>query len=82
MDRIDFQKGKRKILKVIFGRTVVLFLSLIIQFAVLIFFFVKLSEYLGYYYGVGIIISVILLIYYANADEIPSYKLAGNTRLH
>ena len=76
MDRIDFQKGKRKILKVIFGRTVLLFLSLIIQFAVLIFFFVKLSEYLGYYYGVGIIISVILLIYIVNSDENPSYKLA------
>lgn len=76
MDKIDFQKGKRKILRVVFGRTMLLFSSLIIQAAVLLFFMVKLSGYLGYYYGVGVILSIFMLIHILNSDENPSYKLA------
>lgn len=76
MDRTKFETGKRKILKVIFGRTVLLFLALIIQAVVMLFFMLKLSEYLEYYYGVGLLISVCMLIYILNSDENPAYKLA------
>lgn len=76
MDKIDFEKGKRKVLKVIFGRTVLLFTSLFLQAAILMFFMFKLTEYLFYYYWVCVIISVIMLIYILNSDDNPSYKLA------
>ncbi len=76
MDKIDFQKGKRKILRVIFGRTVLLVTSLLIQLGILIFFMVKLTEYTRYYYSIAIIIAILMLIYILNLDENPAYKLA------
>lgn len=76
MDKIDFQKGKRKLLRVIFGRTVLLFTALLLQAGILLFFMFKLAGYLTYYYWVSIVISVIMLIYILNSDINPSYKLA------
>ena len=76
MDKIDFQKGKRKVLRVIFGRTVLLFTALFLQAGILLFFMFKLAGYLTYYYWVSIIVSVAMLIYILNADINPSYKLA------
>ena len=68
MDKIDFQKGKRKLLRVIFGRTVLLFTALLLQAGILLFFMFKLAGYLTYYYWVSIVISVIMLIYILNSD--------------
>ena len=53
MDKIDFQKGKRKLLRVIFGRTVLLFTALLLQAGILLFFMFKLAEYLTYYYWIS-----------------------------
>lgn len=73
---IKLQNGKRKILRVIFGRTSLLFFALIIQFVVLIYFMLSLTEYVMYYYWVGVISSVLMLIFILNTDDNPAYKLA------
>ena len=73
---VKFEHGKRKVLRVIFGRTVLLFASLLIQLGILMFFMVCLSEYLKYYYWVSVAISVLMLIFILNGDDNPAYKLA------
>ncbi len=73
---VTLEKGKQKILKVIYGRTIVFFLTLILQIILLVFFLGKFAEYLAYYYGVGIIVSIVTIIFILNRDVNPAYKLA------
>lgn len=70
------KKGKSKLLKIIFGRTTMLIVALLVQLVILLFFLFRLTEYIYYYYGIGIAISFLMLLHIVNSESDSSYKLA------
>ncbi len=70
------KKRARSLLKVIFGRTILVMLLVTIQFAILLGTFFALSTYIGYLYNGFTIIGVVVTIYILNTDINPNFKLA------
>ena len=70
------KKRARSLLKVIFGRTILVMLLVTIQFAILLGTFFALSTYIGYLYSGFTIIGVVVTIYILNTDINPNFKLA------
>ncbi|WP_101875298.1 cardiolipin synthase [Lachnoclostridium edouardi] len=69
-------KQWRKMLRIIFGRTTFLVVSLIFQIIVLLSCFRLLSEYFTYVYGGFVILSAAVVIFIINRQQAPDYKLA------
>ena len=69
-------KKTRKLLRIIFGRTTFVVVSLLLQVAVLFAGFRFLSRYMIYIYGGFTLLSALVIIYILNKDENPSFKLA------
>lgn len=70
-------KTKRKgIFKIIFGRTAIIALLLVIQIGILILSFKWLAGYMTYIYGGFTLLTAILVIYIINKEGNPTYKLA------
>ncbi len=65
-----------KFLRIIFGRTAFVCLSIIVQILILLETFRWLGSYLYYVYGGFILLSVIVVIYIINKRENPIYQLA------
>lgn len=66
----------RKFLRIIFGRTTFVVVSLLLQAAVLFAGFRFLSHYMVYIFGGFTLLSFFLVIYIINKEENPSFKLA------
>ena len=66
----------KKLFRIIFSRTAVIVLLLLLQLAVLIFTFGYLSEYTNYAYLLFTVLSVIVMLYILNRNENPAFKLA------
>lgn len=69
-------KKCKKLLRIIFGRTAYVVLSLLLQIAVLLAGFRFLSHYMAYFYGGFILLSAFVILYVVNKEENPSFKLA------
>ena len=70
------EKGKKGLFKIIFSRTAILILLLIIQVIILVETSLWLNDYSGYIYTTFTLISAIIVIYIINRQENPMYKLA------
>ena len=66
----------KKILRVIFGRTTILEVLLLLQLAVLLGMFKRLSDYSTYFYGGFLILSVSVIVYILNSPTNPNFKIA------
>lgn len=70
------QKGKNGIFHIIFGRTGIIFLLLLIQLGILFIVFGKLQEYAVYAYWAFGLLSAITVIVIINRSGNPGFKLA------
>lgn len=66
----------KKLLRVLFGRTLFLVLSLVIQAIVLLFFMLKLSDYLYVYYGFSVVAALFFGAHIANLDTSSSVRMS------
>lgn len=69
-------KSKKKFLNIIFGRTTMVVILLILQLLMLLTCFKWLSEYTTYIYGGFTLITAIIVIYIINKKGNPTFKLA------
>jgi len=74
--KAHIQKGKKGISRVIFSRTGIIFVLLMLQFAMLLVPAVYINDYSTYYYFSYIILAAILVIYIINGKGNPTGKLA------
>ena len=69
-------KNRKRVVRAIFGRTILLFASLFFQIIMLIVFLTLLTDYFFVYYGISTILAFILIVHITNDDINPVYKLA------
>lgn len=69
-------KKARKLLRIIFGRTAFVVMSLLLQISILLAGFRFLSHYMVYIHGGFTLLSAFVILYVVNKDENPSFKLA------
>ncbi len=67
---------KRSILHVIFGRTAILTLLVLLQGFYLLMMFWRLQQFSPYFFGGGILVSAVMLIFVLNSRENPAAKLS------
>lgn len=70
------EKGRKGIFYVIFGRTGIILLLLLLQIGILFVAFSKLSDYITYTYWFFTVLSVIAVVCIVNRKGNPEYKLA------
>lgn len=66
----------KKLFRIIFGRTLFLVLSLLIQAIVLLFFMLRLTDYLVIYYGFSVVVALLFSAHVANRDMNPNMKMS------
>lgn len=69
----------KKLVRIIFGRTFFLVISLLIQAIVLLLFMLKLTDYLIIYYGFAIVLALLFGAHVANEDVNPNMKMSWIT---
>ena len=69
------EKGKRGVLNLLFGRTAVVLMLLIVQFMIIFSFFQWLEQYWGYYYLATTVIAICTGIYVLNSPGDATGKL-------
>ena len=70
------QAGKRGLHRVVFGRTVVVLLLLLLQAGSLFVLFSWLSDYTVFIYTAVTVLSVVLVVHIINRDISSSFKIA------
>ncbi len=70
------KKAKGKLLRLIFGRTTVVMVSLLIQIAVLLWAFQWLSDNVFYVYGGFTVLSAAVVVYILNKNQNPTYQMS------
>ena len=68
--------GKRGIMHVVFGRTTVVILLLLLQIFVLCALMIRLGQYIPYYLGGTLVCTTVMLVYVLNTEENPTIKLS------
>ena len=63
-------KGKKSLVKVVYGRTLIVLAIVLIQLAVLFSIYVFLMEYVTYIVGASTVLSAIVLLYITNEPTI------------
>jgi len=66
----------KKMLRIIFGRSMFAVISLMIQVLVIAAAYRFLSFYLAYFYGAVTLLSALVIIYILNKEENPSFKMS------
>lgn len=66
----------QKFFDIIFSRALFLVIGFLLQIATIIFIVIKFQQYFIYFYVLGIVISVLLLLSLINSNMNPSYKIA------
>ncbi len=66
----------KKVVDILFGRVMILLLAFFIQIALIIFVVFKFQEYFFYFYLIGILFSILILLFLINSNMNPSYKIA------
>lgn len=75
MDKKVTQKAKHGLSRVIYGRTGIIFLLLLLQIGMLAYGFLMLQDYLIFIYGAYTIIGIISIIYIINDGGTPEYRM-------
>lgn len=69
-------QGKRSVLQIVFGKTTLIILLLIVQFVMLLVWMFDLAQYVPYLFGSSLILTAVMLIYVINTRANPSFKLS------
>ena len=69
------EKGKRGFWQIVFGRTGVILVSLLLQFVLLFFGFGRLGQYIPYLYSGYMLVSLILVVYILNKPKNPAVQI-------
>lgn len=69
------EKGKRGFWQIVFGRTGVILILLLLQFVLLFFGFRVLGRYIPYLYSGYLLVSLILVIYILNKPKNPAVQI-------
>lgn len=69
-------KHKKKLLRIIFGRTAIVVLALLLQIYLLVVGVMKLQEYSVFWYATFTLLGFISILVIVNSDDDPSFKLA------
>ena len=69
-------EGKRSVLQIIFGRTMVIIVALALQFLLLFAQLYSLVQYIPYVTGGVYVLTAVMLIYVLNTKENPTVKLS------
>ena len=69
------EKGKRGLVQIIFGRTGIIIVSLIVQILFLFAAFYKLEGFLPYFWGGNILLSAAVVLFLFGNDDNPTIKL-------
>ena len=69
-------EGKRSILQIIFGRTMIIIVALALQFLLLFAQLYSLVQYIPYVTGSVYVLTAVMLIYVLNTKENPTVKLS------
>lgn len=62
--------------KLVFSRTLIIVLSLLLQIAILVSTFLWMGRYSTYVYGGMVLLGVVVLIYLINKEDLPEFKLS------
>lgn len=73
---VVLQKGKRGILQVIFGRTGIVMLLLLLQILILVAAFEFLLPYIGYVFGGYAVFALVIAVFIINRNENPGFQIA------
>ena len=74
--REQLDRGKRGILSIVFGRTGILLILILLQIGILLVGFRFLSNYIFAFYGGSIFLGFILSVYLINRKGNPAFKIA------
>ena len=74
--RITVEKGKQGAVQLLFGRTTVIILALVLQVVVLLLGVTFLQKYLVYLYGAYLILTAVVVVIIINKEGSPDFKLA------
>lgn len=74
--RVILEKGKQGMFHVVFGRTVVVLLLLVLQVHILFVLGNFLESYMIYYVGGGTFLALMLILYIINRRDAPEMKIA------
>lgn len=69
-------KGRKGIARVVYGRTIMYMLLLLLQIAILYLFVMRYSVYSTYFFTISTILSTIVVLVIINEEINPMYKLA------
>lgn len=72
---LRLEKGKRGLLNVLFGRTTIIILMLLVQFGLLVSVNLWVKQYVSYYYVVSTIVAVCVCLHILNKAGDPTVKL-------
>lgn len=70
------KQSKRGIINVVFGRTMIIMLLLLLQFLFLFYLMFSVEQYVPYFFGSVTIFTAVMLIFVLNTNENPSIKLS------
>ena len=72
----QLEKNRNRVIKAIFGRTLLLFFAIFLQIFLMLVFMSMLGDYIWFYYGAGIVTALFLIMHIMNRDVNPAYKIA------
>lgn len=70
------EKSKNRLFKLVFGRTLLIMLAVLVQVILWLAFTIWLNEYFVYFSILSTVLTAILVIHIANNDINPAYKMA------
>lgn len=72
---VNLKKGRKTLLQILFGRTGIVVLMLLVQISCIVgvvFFF---SKYLPWIYGASVLLCAVLVVYIFNRNDNPAFKM-------
>lgn len=73
---IRMKKFLKVFFRIAFSRTMIIFLSILVQASILISSFIWLGRYTTYIFGIMTVAGVAVLIYLINKEDLPEFKIA------
>ena len=74
--KMFLRKGKKGLHHIIFSRTAVIIFLLLIQVLILFGMFRFLEQYIVYYFGGGVLLSLVMVFYIMNSRDDPTVKIS------
>ena len=69
------KRGKKGLLHLVFSRTGIMALLVLLQLGLMLLFALRFEDYLVHYYGLFLLISLVTVVYLLNSDTDPNAKI-------